>query len=85
MRIELHIERVVLRGLPNGAAHPDHLRAALEASLARSLANVEPGQLRPSIDAVRHTRVSLPNQPTSRATGTVLGSAIGNSLIRSGR
>jgi hypothetical protein len=85
MRIELHIDRVVLRGLPQGAAHPDQLRAALEASLTRALGNAEPRQLRSTVEAVRHTSVSLPSEPTSRATGTVLGTAVGKTLTRSGR
>jgi len=38
MNIHLHIERLILDGLPAGASPASHLREAIEAELARLLA-----------------------------------------------
>jgi hypothetical protein len=48
MNIHLHIERLVLAGLPLSAADGPRVRAALEVELSRLLAQ---GRLLPSLDA----------------------------------
>jgi hypothetical protein len=49
MRIEIHIERLLLEGLPLDARDGARVQAAVEAELARLLAE------RPSADAIAHT------------------------------
>ena len=85
MRIELHIGRLVLDGLPSALTRSDQLVAALEASLRDELRTVSPDRLDPTAETVRRTSVALPHEPRPDVAGTTLGAAIASTLRRSDR
>ncbi|WP_347351797.1 hypothetical protein [Intrasporangium sp.] len=77
MRIELTIERLVLHDVAPGDA--DLVRRALEASLAETLASVDPGRLRSgAVDSVRAALPPLRHPGPAGPTG--LGAGLGTAL-----
>jgi hypothetical protein len=76
MNVHLHIDRLILEGLPAEASHGELIRAAVEAELARLLAS---GRLNLSSGAF--ARVPAPVvQVTSQSSSTELGQQVGRAL-----
>jgi hypothetical protein len=80
MRIELHIERLVVDGLPFTAVDGQRLGAAVEASLGRALGAGDAADYTSVTEAVRRTTVHLMGNPTIAAAGSRIGAAIGDAL-----
>lgn len=82
MNINLHIERLILDGLPLEARDGAILRAAVEVELARLLtennvaANWQTGGATPSVraDAIQLTAESSPTQIGRQIAGSIYGS-----------
>ena len=66
MRIELHIERLVVEGLGLTSTDRGALGAAVEAELAAALAGAGHSSLAPAADAARRTSVALPHDATAK-------------------
>ena len=81
MRIELHIERLVVEGLPLADGDASRLREAVEAELTRALLGADPTAFAASAEAGRRTSVSLPRDPRPRDVGTGIGAALGRAII----
>jgi hypothetical protein len=82
MSIRLHIEHLVLEGLPVDAAQEPVLRAALEAELARRLEErgvTGLGEAR-AVDVLRGTELRMPRDLPAGPCGRQLGAAIYGSL-----
>jgi hypothetical protein len=79
MNIHLHIERLILDGLPLGAGQGALVQAAVEAELARLLVQ---GGIAPSLQAggaVPSVRTST-IQPTAQSTPSQMGQQIAHSV-----
>lgn len=79
MRVTLHIERLVLDGLPVDGAGRAQLRAAVEAELVRRLQLVAPAAGR-AVDAVRPRGIDVADQPGPGVLGTRIGAAVAEGI-----
>jgi hypothetical protein len=85
MTVHLHIERLVLDGLPLEAADGPAVQAAVEAELTRLLSEegVGPGLQRGgALASLRGTDVELPSAPDPGTVGREIGGAVHRSLRR---
>jgi hypothetical protein len=82
MKVNLHIERLILDGLPLEAKDGAAVRAAIEAELVRLLtenagaANWQTGVATPSLraDPIQLTNISQPAQIGQQIAGSIYGS-----------
>jgi hypothetical protein len=81
MRVEVHIERLVLQGLPVASADLGRMRAALEASLADLLLGLGPGALaRAPSEPTRQVGITLPHHPGPAQVGAGVAGAVGAAI-----
>ena len=83
MSIQVHIERLILDGLPLEAAHGPAVHAAIEAELTRLLAERGLGagfRQGGALAAVRGVDVHLPSAPRPELVGQQVGAAIYGSI-----
>jgi hypothetical protein len=78
MNLHLHIERLILEGLPAEVSQGELVRTAVESELARLLAS---GQLSVASGALAHVRAPAVRL-TSKGNSTELGQQIGRALHR---
>lgn len=85
MTVHVHIERLVLDGLPLGPGDGPAVQTAVEAELTRLLAErgLAPALERGgALDSVRGADLQLPPAAPANAVGTQIGGAIHRSLSR---
>jgi hypothetical protein len=86
MRIELHIEELVLEGVPLAGAQAEHLQAALIEALTQRLG--EDGALAARLAAsggqavVRAASIHLPARPDGRTLGRQIAASLHDGLAR---
>lgn len=81
MSIQVHIERLVLEGLPPGHAHGAIIGAAAQAELARLLADAgAPGAVLRSEPRVSALPIVLAQPHDSRAVGKQIAGAVHQAL-----
>jgi hypothetical protein len=89
MRIELHIERLVVEGLPlagGRAAAAAGLRGAVEAELTRALLGADETAFVASAEASRRAgivraSIVLPPDPGPNDVGTAIAGALGGAIV----
>jgi hypothetical protein len=85
MRVEVHIERLVLQGLPLMGGDLARVQAALEASLADVLVGLGPEALvRASSEPARRVGITLPQDPGPTQVGAGIGGALGAAITAEG-
>ena len=85
MRVEVHIERLVLQGLPLRGGDLARVRAALEASLADMLVSLGPEALaRAWSEPARQVGITLPHDPGPTQVGAGIGGALGAAITAEG-
>jgi hypothetical protein len=85
MRAEVHIERLVLQGLPVVGADLARMRAALEASLADVLLSLGPEALTAaSSEPARQVGITLPHDPGPAQVGAGIAGALGAAITGGG-
>jgi hypothetical protein len=84
MKINLHIERLVLEGLPLERAHGPQVQAAVQQKLTQLLgaSGVEPG-LTGAVPHTRGTDVSYARDSTPRQLGTQIAQSVHGGLSSS--
>lgn len=85
MKIHLHIERMIVDGLPLTARDGALLRAALEAELTRLLAQPQPGGARPTSAAVPRARadgISVARQARPAEIGQQIARSVHGAIGR---
>jgi hypothetical protein len=81
MRVEVHIERLVLNGLPPRGADVARMRAALKASLADLLLGLGPEALgRAPSEPTRQVGITLPHDPGPTQVGAGIAGALGAAI-----
>jgi hypothetical protein len=81
MRVEVHIERLVLSGLPPMGADVARMRAAFEASLAEVLLGLGPEALaRAPSEPSRQVGITLPHDPGPAQVGAGIAGALGAAI-----
>jgi hypothetical protein len=81
MRIELHIERVVLDSAVGHDIDRDAVRAALIAELGRGLSSANLSGVTSTIEASLSSRMSVPSDASAYLLGTALGHNLTGSIL----